>query len=490
MNKFIYRILAMVSCVAVMLSTACDQNDGATDGPVVVATNASGYVVSDKGNLLLIRTDAAPSVAVGDVVSLTLGEPVAKDLVNGYDNVVANVVGKGTVTHPEPMVVDSAPDLASWLALRDPVYVEITGTLSCDSEGNWSIYNENLGGDMASATPYIQDMPEEWSLMDGAYVTVRGYYVSQYRFQLSEDTVGDTVYMYIMMTGIESAEAPRYHVWLEPEEIIVPADGSAVECRIYTRDITTPVPELIVDNSECFSARYVMVVDEETGEETDEISFGTSLESGVSGWAVLVSAKPNTEDKVQKGNLTIRIKYEETEGGPLKTIDFNCPLRQEEYIGGTTTLITLADHMPSVKTIFEETGSVYSIEGLDLTFYNNSTKFGWYVSALSNGNKWLGIKADDVIKIDGKGKTIRKVEIGGYDESNASARNLTASDGSNLSLVMENVVSGTKIDPETHETITTYKTTYFNTWSGKVPAISFTANKDYSYYVIRVTYTE
>ncbi len=477
MSKFLQRASQFVAAVAVLFSaTACDNKGGegngnSVAGPVVVATNTSGYVVCDDGKYILIRTSSEPEVSVGDVLSYELGEPVEKNLVLGYERVAAEVVGKGTVVHPEPTVIDSAPDLAEWLLCREPVYVEIAGELSYnESTDCWLIYSDNLGGMVAAAYPYIKGAPEEMMLgLDGKYVVVRGYYVEQYRFVQGEDAVGDTVHMYVMATEVKKSEAPRYNLYLNKDVITVPADGSAVTVSMLTVDGSIPTPTFHVGKPDVFTVEYQLT-------EEGEIGFGYSAEMGVYGWKLNISAAPNQKEELIEDTLEIRVQYEEEEGGPVRTQSFYYKLQQEARIIGTTTFVEFYDHMPLEKTMFTAEGSTYSIGGLDYVFYNNSGKFGWYVSTISN-RAWLGVKKGDVMKIDGKGKTLRKVEWGCYDP-NCSASDLVASDGSDMLLISEMVE---------HKNT---KETYFKVWTGRAGEISFTANVEFSYYVVRVTYAE
>ncbi len=440
----------------------------AVNNATVVAVSKSGFVIKDATASMEVRTAGAPDVVLGDAVKVK-GVVDLRTYDNGYDMVpgfvegaaVENLGGGNAVAHGEAMAISAQTDMEAWLAIRTPLYVEIKGKMAeaVGEDGRCEIETAFTNSGYDGAAIFAYQTPDE--MLAGQFgkdVIVRGYYIGQWHFVESEDDLGDTIYMDVMVTSIEenTAGPNRYNFFTEGYDLRIPQSGEKTTFRLYS-DRQAEAPNLSIDNA-AFTVEYD--VDGHGIDDNGKPIPGYSAETGRYGWNIFISAKPNETTEEINATLTAELEGEK----------FEFPVVQGAMKGENEKTVTvLFSNWFEKKTDFDEEGSTYTMQDLDFTFYDISGKFCYNVGlSMCYVSAYVG----DKIKIDGKGKTLTKVEWGNYS-ANASKRDLSASDGSDMQRISE--MMGTR-------------EAYLRVWDGEAADITFTANADVFYNFVRVTY--
>lgn len=148
---------------------------------IVTAICTSGYILTDNSGSIFVYYGSsfdASSVKIGDQVALN-GEigSYNKGLQVVGSGVTAEVVGNQTYTYPTPVVYDGAAldALLSRESAELAIYAQITATVAVS--GNYTNFIVE-GAATAQGSPYYAPTEIKDKLVDGAKVTVTGYYIS------------------------------------------------------------------------------------------------------------------------------------------------------------------------------------------------------------------------------------------------------------------------------------------------------------------------
>lgn len=148
---------------------------------VVTAICNSGFILTDNTGSIFVYYGSSfdiASVAIGDQIKLNgaIGS-YNKGLQVTGSGASYEVVGNMTYTYPAPQVYDGAA-LDAQLARENPelaIYAQITATVSVS--GNYTNFIVE-GAETAQGSPYYVTDDIKAKLVDGAKLTITGYYIS------------------------------------------------------------------------------------------------------------------------------------------------------------------------------------------------------------------------------------------------------------------------------------------------------------------------
>lgn len=111
----------------------------------VVAAHSKGVLVKDATGYILVYLNAAPTVAVGDVVTVKGAVSVRNDLFQFGEGTTLSKTSTATVSHPTVEVMTAAK-IDEYITTPAYKYVEMSGSLAVSVSGTSTYYNVTVDG--------------------------------------------------------------------------------------------------------------------------------------------------------------------------------------------------------------------------------------------------------------------------------------------------------------------------------------------------------
>ncbi len=394
--------------VASAIATA-DGQSATVNEATVVGTYNKGFLMQDATGKILVYTNETATVAIGEKVKVegtvtTYGGfkqfAAIKDQASGeYGPApVVTSLGSGSFSQPAPEVLDGA-GMDAYLNAPAVKYIEYTGTLNIS--GNY--YNVNVDGASKAVGSIAYPMEGQVNAaLNGTVVTVRGYALG----------VSGNVYVNTMLVELAASTEPLLIV--DPESLSFDAAGGE-------KTITAT----LMNSTETITA------------ESDNAQFTTA----VSGNVVTVTAKANTGADAVTGVITVKA------GALSKSVAVS-----QNGANSTTVTLTMSDYFTENTNVADQSFT-FGDFGFSFTKNNNST------SNYNAGDGGIRFYQNDVMTIDGNGKTMTSIKFTTYGGKNGP---LAPDPGA--------------FDAETL------------TWTGSAAKVAFTATAQIRFSAIEITY--